>query len=631
MSQAEIKGIVLDKIPLNVMNKAFMQKLEKFGCVISMDEQGNDKLGKAQLAILNVMDGRNDPSILIITKQNLMYAWYRTILTGIGADFKFITSNDHSINHFAPKLSNLYITHEEAGTNPIFDKIKQAGLVWDLVIIDGGLSETGINTDLILEGFDLKTKRLAVFAPYLPDSRTVAEKLTELPRKFLNDAEQAAYFESNIPDEGTIAFTLSTPYMRYYGKETLSPPKIRTVTYKVNDDVLKERARQPHSTVYHYGGNIFEELTLDMRKLYIDEHYDDDTVTQLKNYDTKLGAYLDELNRLLENPENRIITYFSSEKTLDYVYRVLCSSLVNLGKITSVRKTGIYGIEHTLRYFKAENDSNIRIVLSPDNQDEQCGRLKKITHIINYELPDHPLILHRRYKQSGSDGFIDPEFIIFRDETDEFDGRMLKGPLALNFCEGYNFGVPGRNIYMFIDGAEKMLASMLYELEGAEQNDAAFFGKMSAKYNLHTTADRAKLSLCYGRNAVKTAFDVPDGITENKTADIIGKKLTALKESCCCFDGEGRLKPVKYDPESSDEYREMSAGMASDPLVVMRDKARAALDSFHSEADCFRLMNEADENERAGVDYCVWRYLVEHHGLQSDYNEFLEAFYEELI
>lgn len=631
MSEATIKGIVLDKIPLNVMNKAFMQKLEKFGCVISMDEQGNDKLGKSQLAILNVKDGKSDPSVLIITKQKLMYAWYRSILTGIGEDFKFITANDHSINHFAPKLSNLYITHEEAGSNPIFDKIRQAGLVWDLVIIDGGLSKDGINTDLILEGFDLKTKKLAVFAPHLSDRKSAAAELAELPKKFLADAEKAAYFEENLPDEAVISFTLSTPYMRYYGKETLSPPKTRTVTYKVNDDVLKERARQPHSTVYHYGGNIFEELTLDMRKLYIDEHYDDDTVTQLKNYDTKLGAYLDELNKLLENPENRIITYFSSEKTMDYVYRVLCSSLVDLGKITSVRKSGIYGIDHTLRYFKAEDDDHIRIVLSPDNQDEQCGRLKKITHVINYELPNHPLTLHRRYKQSGSDGFADPEFIIFRDETDEFDGRMLKGPLALNFCQGFSYGVPGRNAYMFIDGAERLLASMVYELEGAEQNDAEFFTKMAEKYNLRTTADRAKLSLCYGRDAVKRAFDLPDGITENKTADIIGKRLAALRESCCCFDGEGRLKPVKYDPESSEEYKEMSAGMASDPLVVMRDKARAALDGSRSEADCYRLLNEAEENERAGVDYCTWRYLTEKRGLKSDYNEFLEAFYEELI
>ena len=627
----DIKGILLDKLPLNEMNTAFMRKLEQFGCVISMDEQGNDKYGKAQLALVKVMSEKKNPSVMVITKPKLMYAWYKAFITGIGADFKFITSDERSINHFAKGLANLYITNDEAGANPIFERIREAGLVWDMVIIDGALSSGGINTDGILEGFDFKTQLLAVFAPYIKAERDAAERLSEFPKKFLADAAKADYFKEHHPDESIVNFTLSTPFMRYYGRENLAPPKIKTVKYTVADDILKERAKLSRAPVYSSGGNIFEELTLDMRKVYIAEHYDDERVNLLREYDSKLNAYLTEVEKLLEDPDSRIITYFSSEKTLEYIYKILSSSLVGLGKVLYVRKSGLYGIDDTLRCFKASTENNIRIVLSLDNQDEECDAVEKITHVVNYELPDNPLTLHRRYKQGGYGGFEDLEFIIFRDETDQFDGRILCGSLALNFCDGFSYDIPGRNIYLFVDGLEKMLAEMICELEDIDKISDAELSKLIAKYNLQTTPDRAKLALSYGRDSVKMAFDISGEGTKAKIADIIAKKLAVFRESCCYLDLGGVLTAVKYDPAGSPEYAAYAEENAHGALVSLRDKARGALDACHNAADCMQLLHTADENDRSMVYYCAWRYLMEKHGLKHDYTEFLEAFYEELI
>lgn len=188
MGEDSVKGIVLDKISLNAMNVAFMRKLKEFDCAIVMDQQGNDKNGKAQLAVLDTVTKTAKPSILLITTEKLLYAWYQNMICGIGADFKFITEDPKSINYFSPKISNFYITCCAAAENPIFGKIKQSGLVWDLVIIDGGLSSEGMEIDRILESFDIVTKKLVVFASYIKSLPGEAEKLSKLPAKFLENS-----------------------------------------------------------------------------------------------------------------------------------------------------------------------------------------------------------------------------------------------------------------------------------------------------------------------------------------------------------------------------------------------------------------------------------------------------------
>lgn len=633
MSETGINGIVLDNIPLNVMTIAFMRKLEEFGCAVVMDEQGSNKYDKAQLAVLDAVIGEKPPSVLIITSDKLMYEWYSGLVKGIGADFKFITPDPDSVNFFSPKLESLYIAGTAAGSNPVFRKIKESGLVWDLVIIDGGLSREGIDTELILDSFDFKTKKLVIFAAYLNSKKDAAEKLAALPVKFLADNEKAEYFKSNFPGENITEFSLSSPYSRYYGSKGLIAPKIKTITYAPGEEAIMARAEQNGSHTYVYGGNIFEELPLDARKLYNYEKYDDNTVTELRKTDAKLDAYVNELSSLADNADNRIITYFSSEKTMEYVYKVLCTAAVGLGRITAVKKSGIYRIDDTVRCFERGEKSDIRILLSMDNQDEQCDYFDFITHVINYELPNKPLTLHRRYKQGGKRGFDEPEFILFRDEADVFDGRMIKKPLALYFCSGFRAGIPGRNIYLHTEGLENILAELLDELSGIEDMSNPDINVIASEYNLKSVGEKAKAELISARNGIRTAFGLPkEKMGTDASAKIIGEKLEALRQGCCLFDSEGYLQAKSYGIKENKDYTALEKELKSDDkLIKLRETARKLLDGCKTMEQIHEVIYSAEERNRQYIYYCAWRYLSENKRFNGSYNKFLKDIFEEVI
>lgn len=633
MSETGINGIVFDKIPLNVMNIAFMRKLNEFDCAVVMDEQGNGKHLKAQLAVLEAVIGVKNPSVLIITTGKLMYEWYESLLKGIGADFKFITPDPGSINFFSPKLSNLYITCAEAGDNPIFKKIKEAGIVWDLVIIDGGLAKSGIDADKILEKFDFKAKKMVVFAAYLNPKRDAAEKLAKLPERFLANKTKADYFSGNLPKEDITDFTLSSPYSRYYSGGVLIAPKIKTITYAANKEVIKAKSEQTGSvSLYRYGGNIFEELTLDTRKLYNLDKYDDKTVTSLRESDVKLDAYINELTRLAENPDNRIITYFSSERTLEYIYKVLSTSVIGLKPITKVKKKGIYRIDDTMRCFEAGDKQEVRILLSMDDQDEQCDLLDNITHVINYELPNSPLTLNRRYKQGGRNGFNEPEFILFRDETDKFDGRMLRRVLALNLCVGFSYGIPGRNVFLHTEGLENMLAEIIKQLDGVESLDNSTVNEMVAEYNLKVSGQNAKTELARSRDNIMRAFGISSEKTDKSAlAGVIGKKLEELRKGCCYFGSDGKLQAKAYSVEGNEEYARLEAEIGNEELIKSRDNARKLLSGCKNFDELYGLLRGSEETDRGYIYYCAWRYLAQNNGFDGDYNKFLNDIFEEAI
>ncbi len=633
MSETGIKGIVLDNIPLNVMTVAFLRKLYTFDCAVAMEEQGGEKYAKAQLAVLDAVMGKKAPSVLVITDEKLMYEWYAALLKGIGADFKFITADPDGISYFSPKLESLYITNIGAGDNPVFGKIKESGLIWELVIIDGGLSREGIDTEQILSVFDFRTKKLVIFAAYLNSKKNAAEKLAELPVKFLANTEKAEYFKSNFPNTDITNFSLSSPYSRYYGSGGLVAPKIKTISYSAHKEVVKAKAEQDNTRVYRYGGNIFEELTLDIRKLYNAEKYDKEIVVKLRKTDVKLDSYIKELTELAENPENRIITYFSSEKTLEYIYKVISSVMPSLKHHTAVKKSGVYRIDDTALCFEPETARNIRILLSTDNQDEQCDRLDTITHIINYELPTNPLTLHRRYKQTGRKGFSEPEFIVFRDETDLFDGRMIRKALALHFCSSFAVGIPGRNVYLHFEGLENILAELLGKLDGIENMSAAEIGALASECNVRETGHGAEAELIKARSGIKRAFGLPDTKTDkNAAADIIGKKLEVLRKGCCFFDSDGKLLPKGYTFRESSDYVALEAELkGGEKLRNSRSEAGKLLKGCKTPRELYQVLHGAKEHDKRYIYFCAWRYLVRNRLYEGGYNQFLKDIFEEAI
>lgn len=632
MSENSVKGIVLDKILLNTMNIAFMRKLKEFDCAIVMDQQGNDKHGKAQLAVLDVTTTVKKPSVLLITTQELMYAWYQTMFCGIGTDFKFISDDPKSINYYSPKISNYYITCCEAAQNPLFEKIKESGMVWDLVIIDGGLSRSGIDTDRILESFELKTKKLIVFASYIKAVPGEAEKLSLLPLRYLDNRSKAEYFEKNRPNQSFVNFSLSHPFMRCFTADDLNEPDIKVIDYKINDEILKAKQDQSITSLYTYGGNVFEELTLDIRKLYNREKYDDHIVNALREFDDKLDCYINEITELLKNPDNRIITYFSTEKTLEYVYKVLTSYVIGLKREIAVKKKNLYNINDSRRNFEGDKTDDIRIVLSLDDQHEQYDQINTITHVINYELPNSPLTLHRRFRQGGRDGFSNPQFIMFNDQYGMFDGRMINNVLALNISDSFVYGLPGRNIYMFVNGLDRIISAMVSELEGIEDFDTEKVNQMAVKYNIKAIDEKAREIIAKKLDEIKAAFGLPRKVVDKSAANnILSPKIEQLKQGCCYYDSNGMLVSGEYNIESDSDYGLISRGLETEPIVIQRNKAREILKKCGTPDKLLDLFRDIKETDKANVYYCAWRFMNENCDYKKDYCEFLRAVFEEVV
>ena len=139
-----------------------------------------------------------------------------------------------------------------------------------------------------------------------------------------------------------------------------------------------------------------------MRKLYNNSKYDDHIVNALREFDTKLDAYVNEVEALLGDPDTRIITYFSSEKTLNYVYKVLSSSVIGLKKVIAIKNSKSYNINDSRRNFNGDKTDDIRVILSLDDQIEQYDQVDNITHVFSFELPNDPMILNRRFLRRRS-------------------------------------------------------------------------------------------------------------------------------------------------------------------------------------------------------------------------------------
>lgn len=643
MSETSVKGIVYDRIPLNVMNIAFLRKMEKFDCAISLDEQSTPRSARAQLAALNAILGKKSPSVLIITPSDVMYEWYENLLTGIGADFKFITPEPQEINYFSPKIGNLFICDKKAYNSSIFRIAKEQDFSWDLVMIDIDFARNNEDVDLLLENFDFKAKKLVLFAPFVQSKDNIAQKLASVPIKFLADSEKAAYFALNYPKENITDFTLSTPYSRYYTEDTLFSPKITVVEYSVSSDVLKAAKEQTPTKIYRSGGNVFEELALDTRKLYIANKYDVKTIQNLRKTDIKLDAYINLLSRLLKNSQNRIITYFTSEKTLNYVQKALKAT--ELSDFAAVKKNRLHNLccfadmEVTAAYLETGERQTVRSLLMVDSFEEQCGRMKNITHIINYELSNDPVVLQRRYLRSGIDGFGNPEFIVFGDEENRFDGRILRRVLPLNLCHAFVSGIPGRNVYLYMPELGKILSNVIKELENLENIGGIELCGLIDDYNTginfsespNVNEQEGKAVLIKLREQIKRAFEISDEhICKAALADIIEKKAEELRKGCCRLDG-GILKSKTCQSKNSAEYQQMQAEIVADEKTISLNEARRVLNGCGNTAELKKALDTAEESDKEYVYYCAWRYLSDNGRFEGGYDKFLKELSEEAI
>ena len=273
----EIKWISYYGKDISAISCSFHEKLNKFGFCLVLDEYGADKSTKAQISILNTVLEKQTPNILLICPRHLMHSWYRSVVTSNGVDFKMISGSSKAITYFNENMPNTYIIAEEAlaSDNSLMQRFADAGLTWDLVIIDAGLSTSGIKCDLYTEHLRAKTEKLVILSPIPCGYMQSYDEIRGLVKSLLADESKAAAVDSISFDKKTICFDPDTPVMRYFDKSVYNGEVSRNVTmleYEFSQDFISNSRRlidiKTGLPLYAQGGNIFEEYGLEAKKTY---------------------------------------------------------------------------------------------------------------------------------------------------------------------------------------------------------------------------------------------------------------------------------------------------------------------------------------------------------------------------
>ena len=641
MSEMEINGIALNKLALTPQNLAFADKLKRFRCAIVLDEPGCDQRSKAQIGIYNVLNTSEKPNVLIVTTDKLMYSWYQTLIGNLGADFKFVTSSKNGISFFSPDLSNLLIMDAKALASEtkadVAEQIQSSGLVWDLLILDGGLSQSGFDSDYYSKNLHIKTKELIVFAPILQKNKDAASCLERLPAQFMENPP-----ESFRLDETVTVFNPDTPAMKYEHENSEAfSHKITVANYSVSEEIVRAYEEQPKRNGGTSGGNILEELMLDKREIYVSPVYDKTMVEQLLSADPKLAAYIEKLEQALEQPDSTVVTYFSDNKTLEYIKKVLMVRLPDFERDVTVRMSGVYDTQSTMQRFGMAEESGLaRVVLAKDGISERFLRVGKITHVFNYELPVSPLVLQQRYKRYGGNGFASPEFVVFADDKERFDSRMLNRVLALNFLDGFCYAVPSANVYLHYEGLDKALAAVIEELQSLadvpeNERNEAFALNFSAKYRLSFTEFEQLSQYAESKlSALRCALGLSGSEEQSERAGKIADKLNQIRSGAVYFSGDGVLtaSALAYGNDAFNQYKNNITGHE---IVLQRAEAAALLQKRSDELEndgkfpyIADLVEKAPKSLRSAVLFNSYWFFCKERGAAISCREFIRDFNE---
>lgn len=248
LNTEEIKWISYYGKDISAISCSFHEKLNKYGFCLVLDEYGSDKATKAQIGILDTVLEVQTPNILLICPRHLMHSWYRCVVTGNGVDFKMISGSSKAITYFNEKASNTYIIAEEAleADNPLMQKFADAGLTWDLVIIDAGLSTSGIKCGLYSEHLKAKTNKLVILSPVPCGYHQSYDEIKSLVKTLLADENKANAVDDISFDEKSICFNPYTPVMRYFDKSVYNGEVARNVVmleYEFPQDFISNSRR----------------------------------------------------------------------------------------------------------------------------------------------------------------------------------------------------------------------------------------------------------------------------------------------------------------------------------------------------------------------------------------------------
>lgn len=655
----EIKWISYYGKDISAISCSFHEKLNKFGFCLVLDEYGADKSTKAQISILDTVLEKQTPNILLICPRHLMHSWYRSVVTSNGVDFKMISGSSKAITYFNENMPNTYIIAEEAlaSDNSLMQRFADAGLTWDLVIIDAGLSTSGIKCDLYTEHLRAKTEKLVILSPIPCGYMQSYDEIRGLVKSLLADEIKAAAVDSISFDKKTICFDPDTPVMRYFDKSVYNGEVSRNVTmleYEFSQDFISNSRRlidiKTGLPLYAQGGNIFEEYGLEAKKTYTKPSYNVADVQELRDVDKKLDCFLTKLDDVLKGSENRAVVYCVTGSTILYLKKVISALYPNINGLLKIDRGDIFNTRYD--NFTNETRDNARIVLTVDKIGSINPQVKNFTHIFNYELPDSPVIFEQRAARHGGKNEQSREFIIFSDKNNLLDSRMLSKVLFGKIYKSIVAGLPGRNVLFDIPNAAQLITNGIRDLQyvcsytGEVSNCHDVITQFRADYNISPSIDISTAVKTHEYTKLKLdkiyrAFGIENRIKENTTTDekvlkpMIKEALERFSGSLLYLDeqqhivalGGAELEESLY----SEQFRAYKERCTTDDISSGIRAAQKMFENFitdNKNAELRLCVNELPDTLKMPVLLNSWRFLTDNFMIQETFRQFMKKYNE---
>lgn len=654
MNANEIKWITANNLNLNPFYFSIPEKLDTFGYCVDLCGFGEDKADKAQLCIFDVANKKDNPNILIICPTGWKQSWYSCLLKGLGLEFKSVTGASDTILNFSPEMANLLIMDESVlaeSNNSAYTPIKESEMIWDLLIIDAAGSIDGINPALYTENVGMKAEKLLVFAPYPSEYTKEPDEIKTIVKSILKDTNIADGVDSYKLDSKVMEFTMNTPFCNY--PKERAEAKVNVIKYAFDEKDIPDNLRAEdiqNGTRYTTGGNIFEEYNLEERKIYLKPDLTKSDAEVLKNKDKKLEKFLAYIDPIINSTDKTAIVYFSSDGTKSYIEKVLSAVYYDKHAAISSFEKCRFDVKRLKQWYETEKGVGLRVVLANDNLSESFGVYEPITHIVNYEFPDNPVIFHQRYTRRGLMGGDNPEFTIFLDDNGIFDSRMLGKALAGNIYKAYRTNIPYENVIMNIDGIENVLADMLLNVKyvsdytGEVSSSFDVINNFKQEYNIPaernlTTAARTHEYALRKLEVLSKALGVSD-ITAEKTVDkaALTEKLTAvvteIRSGYTYFD-DGVLRTIPRSTIQTQEFKQFASYLDGNPFNLGLKTGRESLEKAVKGKNEFvyikDAVSEVSDTLKPAVLYNTWQFWHKKLGIGGSYEEFIKAYNKGVI
>ena len=656
MNGNDIKWITANSLNLNNFYFSIPEKLDKFGYCVDFSGYGEGKLDKAQISILDVAKEKEKPNILIICPQGSKQSWYTALLTGLGLDFKFVNGGRDTIMFFAPEMSNLLIVDEKVlkdGDNSAYGNIRKSGIVWDLLIIDASGAIDGMEPELYTDCVGMKADKLLIFAPYPSEYTQSPDGIKAVVKTLLSSTAMAEGIDSYPIDKSVMEFTMEAPYADYPAEED-GEHKVTTISYSFNEkDIPKDLHIDEISSggAYSHGGNIFEEYNLEERKTYLKPVYTRSDAETLKNKDKKLQKFLEVIDGVINSEDKLAVVYFESEATVSYIEKILSAIYFDKTENMAYYYKTRFDVKRLKQIYEILPERKLKVILTTDKLGEVSGIMGNITHIINYELPDNPVMLQQRFMRRSPATKTQPEFIIFMDENGLFDSRILGKALCGNLYKAYRQSVPSENILMNVEGIEKILTDMLIDIKyiadytGEVGSSFDVIARFKQEYNIpqsrnlttgaktHEYAKR-KLEVLASILGVKELLSVKD-VDRDALCSAIAAKVKEIREGFAYYDENMNIHTVPRLTARTKEFKEFSSYLSGNPINLGLEGAKKSLKNSAGDGKKYAKISDAvseiSDALKPAVLYNAWYYWHKDLGIGGSYDKFIEEYNKGVI